>query len=101
MLTTEDYVRILENSEIKGQDEAILRALPGNGKTTIAEHILRCLGNGNDSFMMIEASEGMTEYHIIGGFHPLAMSGNPELSEKHTYKEGAVTRALKSRRQAV
>lgn len=115
MLTTEDYVRIFESSEIKGQDEAILRALryielgypimfygpPGNGKTTICKHIVQHLGNGNDSYMMIEATEGMTEYHIIGGFHPLAMSGNPELSEQFTYKEGAVTRALKSRRNLI
>lgn len=112
MLTTEDYLRILENCEVKGQDESILRALryielgypimfygpPGNGKTTIAEHILTSLGNGEDSYVKIEASEGMTEYHMIGGFHPLAMSGNPELAERFTYKEGAMTRALKSGR---
>lgn len=112
MLTTEDYLRILETCEVKGQDEAILRALryielgypimfygpPGNGKTTIGEHILKSLGGKNESYIKIEASEGMTEYHIIGGFHPLAMSGNPALAEKFTYKEGAVTRALKSGR---
>ena len=112
MLTTEDYLRILESCEIKGQDEAILRALryielgypimfygpPGNGKTTIAEHILKCLGGDNDSYIKIEASEGMTEYHMIGGFHPLAMSGNPILAERFTHKEGAATRALKSGR---
>ncbi len=108
MLTTEDYLRILESCEIKGQDESILRALryielgypimfygpPGNGKTTIGEHILAMMGGGEDSYLKVEASEGMTEYHMIGGFHPLAMSGNPELAEKFTYKEGAVTRAL-------
>lgn len=112
MLTTEDYLRILESCEVKGQDEAILRALryielgypimfygpPGNGKTTIAEHILTILGNGEDSYIKIEASEGMTEYHMIGGFHPLAMSGNSELAKRFTYKEGAMTRALKSGR---
>ncbi|MCL7412870.1 MAG: AAA family ATPase [ANME-2 cluster archaeon] len=112
MLTTEDYLRILESCSVKGQDESILRALryielgypimfygpPGNGKTTIAEHILAMMGGGEDSFLKVEASEGMTEYHMIGGFHPLAMSGNPELAEKFTYKEGAVTRALKSGR---
>ncbi|MCK4928444.1 MAG: MoxR family ATPase [Methanosarcinales archaeon] len=112
MLTTEDYLRILESCEVKGQDESILRALryielgypimfygpPGNGKTTIGEHILMMLGGGEDSYLKVEASEGMTEYHMIGGFHPLAMSGNPDLAEKFTYKEGAVTRALKSGR---
>jgi MoxR-like ATPase len=112
MLTTEDYLRILESCEVKGQDDAILRALryielgypimfygpPGNGKTTIAEHILASLGNGEESYIKIEASEGMTEYHMIGGFHPLAMSGNSELAERFTYKEGAMTRALKSGR---
>ncbi len=56
------------------------------------------MGGGEDSYLKVEASEGMTEYHMIGGFHPLAMSGNPELAEKFTYKEGAVTRALKSGR---
>ncbi|MCG7850418.1 MAG: AAA family ATPase [ANME-2 cluster archaeon] len=112
MLTTEDYLRILESCQIKGQDESILRALryielgypimfygpPGNGKTTIGEHILSMMGGGEDSYLKVEASEGMTEYHMIGGFHPLAMSGNPDLAEKFTYKEGAVTRALKSGR---
>ncbi|MBW6517059.1 MAG: AAA family ATPase [ANME-2 cluster archaeon] len=112
MLTTEDYLRILEGCNVKGQDESILRALryielgypimfygpPGNGKTTIGEHILTMMGGGEDSFLKVEASEGMTEYHMIGGFHPLAMSGNAELAEKFTYKEGAVTRALKSGR---
>ncbi|MDF1556956.1 MAG: MoxR family ATPase [ANME-2 cluster archaeon] len=112
MLTTEDYLRILESCTVKGQDESILRALryielgypimfygpPGNGKTSIAEHILTSLGGGEDSYIKVEASEGMTEYHMIGGFHPLAMSGNAELAERFTYKEGAVTRALKSKR---
>ncbi|MCL7474735.1 MAG: AAA family ATPase [Methanosarcinales archaeon] len=112
MLTTEDYLRILESCNVKGQDESILRALryielgypimfygpPGNGKTTIGEHILTMMGGGEDSYLKVEASEGMTEYHMIGGFHPLAMSGNAELAEKFTYKEGAVTRALKSGR---
>lgn len=112
MLTTEDYLRILESCEVKGQDESILRALryielgypimfygpPGNGKTTVAEHILSSLGGGEDSYIKVEASEGMTEYHTIGGFHPLAMSGNPELAERFTFKEGSVTRAMKSGR---
>lgn len=108
-LTTDDYLNILETCEIKGHDVAILRALryidlgypimlygpPGNGKTTIAEHILSCIGGGRDSFYKIEATEGMSEYYIIGGFHPLSMSGNPELAKEFVYKEGIVARAIK------
>jgi hypothetical protein len=30
------------------------------------------VSNG-DSYYRIEATEGMTEYHTIGGFHPLSM----------------------------
>lgn len=109
-LTTEDYIHILETCEIKGHDEAILRILryielgypvmlygpPGNGKTTIAEHILSYIGEGESSFLKIEATEGMSEYQVIGGFHPLSMSGNAELSKEFIYKDGIVTRALES-----
>ena len=103
----EDIIKIIETCAIKGQDEAIIRALmylnlgypimlygpPGNGKTTIAEHILRYVSRGDDYYRM-EATEGMTEYHTIGGFHPLSMSGNAELSRQFIYKDGIVTRAL-------
>jgi len=103
----DDIIKVIETCQIKGQDEAIIRGLmyinlgypvmlygpPGNGKTTIAEHILRYLSKG-DGFYRIEATEGMTEYHTIGGFHPLSMSGNPELSKQFIYKDGVVTRAL-------
>ena len=109
-LNTEDYIRILETCEIKGHDEAILRILryielgypvmlygpPGNGKTTIAEHILTYIGEGESSFLKIEATEGMSEYQVIGGFHPLAMSGNAELSKEFMYKDGIVARAIQS-----
>ncbi len=108
MLTTDDYLKILETCTIKGHDDAIIRALryidlgypimlygpPGNGKTTIAEHILTSLGGGTDTFYKIEGTEGMGEYQIIGGFHPLSMSGNSELAERFVYKHGVVTRAI-------
>lgn len=113
-LTTDDYIHILETCEIKGHDEAILRILryielgypvmlygpPGNGKTTIAEHILSYIGGGGNegesSFLKIEATEGMSEYQVIGGFHPLAMSGNAELAKEFMYKDGIVARAIES-----
>lgn len=102
----DDIIKVIETCEIRGQDESIIRALmylnlgypimlygpPGNGKTTIAEHILRYISN--DDYYLIEATEGMTEYHTIGGFHPLSMSGNPELSKQFVYKDGIVTRAI-------
>jgi len=108
MLTTDDYLNILETCRIKGHDDAIIRALryidlgypvmlygpPGNGKTTIAEHLLTSLGGGTDTFYKIEGTEGMSEYQIIGGFHPLSMSGNSELAERFVYKHGVVTRAI-------
>lgn len=107
----EDIIKVIETCEIKGQDEAIIRALmyinlgypimlygpPGNGKTTIAEHILRYVSRG-ESFYRIEATEGMTEYHTIGGFHPLSMSGNAELSKQFIYKDGIITRAIQENR---
>ncbi len=107
LLKRDDIIKIIETCQIKGQDEAIIRALmyvnlgypimlygpPGNGKTSIAEHLLRYISKG-DNFYRIEATEGMTEYHTIGGFHPLSMSGNPELSRKFIYKDGVITRAL-------
>jgi MoxR-like ATPase len=40
----------------------------------------------------------MTEYHTIGGFHPLSMSGNPELSKRFIYKDGIITRALQEKK---
>lgn len=107
LLKRDDIIKVIETCQIKGQDEAIIRALmyinlgypimlygpPGNGKTTIAEHILRYVSRG-DNFYRIEATEGMTEYHTIGGFHPLSMSGNPELSKQFIYKDGVITRSL-------
>ncbi len=112
MLTTDDYLKILETCTIKGHDDAIIRALryidlgypillygpPGNGKTTIAEHILTYIGGGEDTFYEIEGTEGMNEYHIIGGFHPLSMSGNSALAEQFVYKHGIVARAVFDRK---
>lgn len=111
LLNRDDIIKIIETCQIKGQDEAIIRALmyinlgypimmygpPGNGKTTIAEHLLRYISKG-DNFYRIEATEGMTEYHTIGGFHPLSMSGNPELSKRFIYKDGIITRALQEKK---
>ncbi len=108
MLTTDDYLKILETCAIKGHDDAIIRALryidlgypimlyspPGNGKTTIAEHLLTYIGGGKDTFYEIEGTKGMNEYQIIGGFHPLSMSGNSALAEQFVYKHGIVTRAI-------
>ncbi len=108
MLSTNEYLKILETCKIKGHDDAIIRALryidlgypillygpPGNGKTTIAEHILTSLGGGQDTFYEIEGTEGMSEYQIVGGFHPLSMSGSSDLSERFVYKHGIVTRAI-------
>ncbi len=112
MLSTDDYLKILETCPIKGHDDAILRTLryidlgypvmlygpPGNGKTTIAEHLLTYLGGAKDSFYEIEGTEGMSEYQIIGGFHPLSMSGNPELAERFVFKHGIVARAIFDRK---
>ncbi len=111
LLKRDDIIKIIETCQIKGQDEAIIRALmyvnlgypimlygpPGNGKTSIAEHLLRYISKG-DNYYRIEATEGMTEYHTIGGFHPLSMSGNPELSRKFIYKDGVITRALQEKK---
>ncbi|MCK5108985.1 MAG: AAA family ATPase [Methanosarcinales archaeon] len=108
MLTTDDHLKILETCAIKGHDNVIIRALryidlgypimlygpPGNGKTTIAEHLLTYIGGGKDTFYEIEGTEGMNKYHIIGGFHPLSMSGNSALAEQFVYKHGIVTRAI-------
>ncbi|MEM4390067.1 MAG: MoxR family ATPase [Candidatus Micrarchaeia archaeon] len=103
-ITRADYERIIETCEIKGQDEVIIKALryirmgypimlygpPGNGKTTLAEHLLKEVGGGEDSYLKIEATEGMTEYQLIGGFHPLALAKGEKV-----FKEGVVTRALR------
>jgi MoxR-like ATPase len=111
LLKREDMIRIIETCEVKGQDESIVRALmyinlgypimfygpPGNGKTTIAEHLLNYI-SGGDNYYRIEATEGMTEYHTIGGFHPLSMSGNPELSKKFVFKDGIITRSIKEQK---
>jgi len=75
MLTTDDHLKILETCVIKGHDDAIIRALryidlgypimlygpPGNGKTTIAEHLLTYFGGGKDTFYEIEGTEGMNK----------------------------------------
>jgi len=112
MLSTDDYLKILETCPIKGHDDAILRALryidlgypvmlygpPGNGKTSIAEHLLTHLGGARDSFYEIEGTEGMSEYQIIGGFHPLSMSGNSELAARFVFKHGIVARAIFDRK---
>ncbi|MDY6966546.1 MAG: MoxR family ATPase [Halobacteriota archaeon] len=104
-LEKSDYAEIMETSEIKGQDDAYLKSLryiqlgypimlfgpPGCGKTSIARHILDYLDR---DYLEVEATEGMTEYQIVGGFHPLSMSGDPEIAEKFLYKDGAVTRAI-------
>lgn len=107
-METEKYLEILDTCPIRGQDEAILRTLryihlgypvmlygpPGNGKTTIADHVLESLG-GPDSYYRFEATEATTEYQTLGGFHPLSMSGNPELAEEYVYKDGVVARAVR------
>ncbi|MBI4362582.1 MAG: MoxR family ATPase [Euryarchaeota archaeon] len=105
LFTRDDYSKVLETSPIKGQDEPILKALryinlgypvmfygpAGNGKSTVASHILSYLGK---EWLKIEATEGMTEYHVIGGFHPLSMSADAERSKEFLYKDGVVSRAM-------
>ena len=97
-------MKITESCEIKGQEEAIVKTLryirlgypvllygpPGNGKTTIAEHVLGAV-SGEESFLKMEATEGMTEYQLVGGFHPLSLAGGDKI-----FKDGVVTRALKA-----
>ena len=105
LLEKNDYAEIIETSDIKGQDDAYLKSLryiklgypillfgpPGCGKTSIARHILDC---ARREYLEIEATEGMTEYQIIGGFHPLSMSGDSQVAQKYLYKDGVVTRAI-------
>lgn len=112
MVTKQDiYSKIIETCPIKGQDIAIMQALryvdmglpilfygpPGCGKTTLSEHILKAV-SGKDGYLKIEATEGMTEYQLVGGFHPLALSGSAKLSSKYVYKEGVVTRAIQGKK---
>lgn len=112
MVSRQDvYSKIIESCPIKGQDIAIMQSLryvdmglpilfygpPGCGKTTLAEHILKSIGSKN-SYLKIEATEGMTEYQLVGGFHPLALSGSAKLSSKYVFKEGVVTRAIKGKK---
>ena len=99
------YLRIIESSKIKGQEDTYLKAMryinlgypilffgpPGCGKTSIARHILNSLDR---EYLAIEAHESMTEYQIIGGFHPLSMSASKDLAEEFMYKDGVVARAI-------
>ncbi len=105
MLNRDQYLEIIKTCEIKGQTKTIVNVLrylelgypvllygpPGTGKTTIAEHILSKI-KGKDSYIKIEATESMTEYNLIGGFHPLSLS---QSVDKPIYKYGAITRAIK------
>ncbi|HEC57866.1 MAG TPA: AAA family ATPase [Candidatus Syntrophoarchaeum butanivorans] len=105
LIEEEKYLRIIETSRIKGQEDVYLKAMryinlgypilffgpPGCGKTSIARHILNSLER---DYLAIEAHEGMTEYHVIGGFHPLSMSASREVAEEFMYKDGVVVRAL-------
>lgn len=105
LLTRDDYVKIIETCNIKGQDDAILKALryinlgypvmlygpAGNGKSSIASHILNYFDR---EYIKVEATEGMTEYHVIGGFHPLSMSGDSQMAREFMYKDGFVARAI-------
>ena len=110
MVSKQDiYSKIIETCPIKGQDIAIMQSLryldmglpilfygpPGCGKTSLAEHILKSVSH-KSSYLKIEATEGMTEYQLVGGFHPLALSGSAKLSSQYVFKEGVVTRALKA-----
>lgn len=109
LLSRDDYKKIIETCAVRGQDEPILKALryinlgypvlfygpAGNGKTTIATHILNYIGN---DYLKIEATEGMTEYHIIGGFHPLSMSSDASISKEFLYKDGIVARAIQEKK---
>lgn len=107
-----DYESIISSSRILGQDETIIKILrylrlgypvmiygpPGNGKTTLATHILSSISDGGIAgFELVEATEGTTEYQLVGGFHPLALSSG-RLAEKHVFKDGAVTRAIRTGR---
>ncbi|MBM3228940.1 MoxR family ATPase [Candidatus Parvarchaeota archaeon] len=94
---------ILENCPIKGHENELMKIIrymrlglpvliygpPGNGKTTMARYVLGVLGK---EFLEFEATEGTSEYHLVGGYHPLSLSGRLDAK---LYKEGVVTRALK------
>ncbi|OFV67557.1 MAG: ATPase AAA [Candidatus Syntrophoarchaeum caldarius] len=99
------YLKIIETSKIKGQEDVYLKSMryinlgypillfgpPGCGKTSIARHILDSLDR---EYFTIEANESMTEYQLIGGFHPLSMSASKEVADEFMYKDGIVARAI-------
>lgn len=105
-ISRQQVASIIDSCPIKGQDGTLIKAIrymsmgypvlfygpSGNGKTTVAEHLLSALG-GKRGFLFIEATEGMTEYQLVGGFHPLALAGG-----KTVFKDGVVARALKERK---